>query len=74
MRKSETFKREAPGTVPAWLTRLQALNAQARAEGKPEPFGGRPTLGDMTEDYPAGGRVTFTGRTGAGTVTLSWED
>jgi hypothetical protein len=74
VRKSLTFKREKPGVTPAWLAYLRDSNEAAREAGKPEPFGGTPVLGDGTEDYAAGGRVVFTGVTGRGTVTLSWDE
>lgn len=74
MNKSETFQREEPGHCPAWLARLREINAAAQAEGRPLPFGGTPKLSTNLETYPSGATVSFTGRTGHGTVTLTWQE
>jgi hypothetical protein len=78
MRHSEMFKREKPGSNPAWLKRLREVNMLATAMGKPAPFGGTPKLASngaaSSETYPSGATVVFTGVTGNGTVTLDWEE
>jgi hypothetical protein len=76
MRKIETFEREkvATGPAPRWLARIWEINDEATGNSKPLPFGGTPVLGNGTETYPSGATVVFTGSTGCGTVTLSWDE